>query len=106
METKAQYEKEVCEIVLPPLNATCMILSEVLDAVVPQQRQRLEMMSGYQLKALALAFSSFDDVLLLDADNVPVEPPERLLNSEPFSSAGFVSWPDYVRTPISQSPYL
>ena len=93
MESKKQYEKEICEIVLPPMNATCMILSEVLEAV-PQRPK----MSRYQLKALALAFSSFEDVLLLDADNLPVEQPEHLLNSEPFSSKGFVSWPDYVRT--------
>ena len=92
METKKQYERDICEVVLPPLNATCMILSDVMEAV-PQKLQ----MSRYQLKSLALAFSSFDDVLLLDADNLPVEQPERLLNSEPFSSTGFVSWPDYVR---------
>lgn len=94
MESRKNYEQEICEIVLPPMNATCMILSEILGAVP----QRLEM-SRYQLKALALAFSSFDDVLLLDADNLPLEQPEHLLTSEPFLSTGFVSWPDYVRTP-------
>lgn len=92
METKKQYEKEICEIVLPPMNATCMILSEILEAV-PEKVE----MSRYQLKSLALALSSFEDVLLLDADNIPIEQPEHLLNSEPFSSTGFVSWPDYVR---------
>ena len=93
MESKKNYEKEICEIVLPPMNATCMILSEIVEAV-PQKLK----MSRYQLKALALAFTSFDEVLLLDADNVPVEKPDHLLNSEPFLSKGFVSWPDYVRT--------
>ena len=92
MESKQQYEKEICEIVLPPMNATCMILSDVLEAV-PEKLT----MSRHQLKALALAFSSFEDVLLLDADNIPLEKPEHLLDSEPFSSTGFVSWPDYVR---------
>ena len=98
MESKKQYEKEVCEIVLPPMNATCMILSDILDGV-PQKLQ----MSRYQLKALALTFASFDNVLLLDADNIPVEQPEHLLNSEPFSSKGFVSWPDYVRNTLAPS---
>lgn len=92
MESKEQYEREICEVVLPPMNATCMILSEVLEAV-PQKLK----MSKYQLKALALAFSSFEQVLLLDADNLPLEQPDHLLNSEPFLSKGFVSWPDYVR---------
>ena len=107
MESKERYEKEICEVVLPPMNATCMILSEVLDAVP----LKLEM-SRYQLKALALAFSSFEDVLLLDADNLALEQPEHLLNTEPFSSKGFVSWPDYVRifysrpaaSPLPSSP--
>ena len=100
MESKKNYEKEICEIVLPPMNATCMILSEIVEAVP----QKLEM-SRYQLKALALAFTSFDEVLLLDADNVPVEQPDHLLNSEPFLSKGFVSWPDSVRT-IQSRLYL
>ena len=100
MESKKQYEKEICEIVLPPMNATCMILSEILEAV-PQKLK----MSRFQLKALALAFSSFDEVLLLDADNVPIEQPDHLLNAEPFLSTGFVSWPDYVRT-IPSTLYL
>ena len=99
IESKERYEKEICEIVLPPMNATCMILSEVLEAVP----LKLEM-SGYQLRALALAFSSFEDVLLLDADNLPLEQPEHLLNAEPFSSKGFVSWPDYVRLFSSTPP--
>ena len=98
MESKKQYEKEICEIVLPPMNATCMILSEILEAV-PQKLK----MSRFQLKALALAFSSFDEVLLLDSDNVPIEQPDHLLNSKPFRSMGFVSWPDYVRTIPSTS---
>ncbi|KAL9137407.1 MAG: hypothetical protein Q9175_001392 [Cornicularia normoerica] len=100
MESKSNYEKEICEIVLPPMNATCMILSEILEAVP----QRLKM-SGYQLKALALAFSSFDDVLLLDADNLPVEQPENLLDSEPFLSKGFVSWPDHWANTASPKFY-
>lgn len=99
MESKQNYEKEICETVLPPMNATCMILSEVLEAVP----ERLKF-SRYQLKALALAFSSFDDVLLLDADNLPLEQPEHLLNSEPFVSKGFVSWPDYVRISLGPTP--
>lgn len=100
MESKDMYEKEICEIVLPPMNATCMILSEVLEAVPTRLK-----MSRYQLKALALALSSFDDVLLLDADNLPIERPEHLLNSEPFLSKGFVSWPDYWANTASPQFY-
>ena len=94
MESQAVYEKEVCEVILPTLNARCLVLSEILDAV-PNKFQ----VSRYQLKALSMLFSSFDEMLLLDADNFAIEKPEDLFSTEPFISKGFVSWPDYVRPP-------
>lgn len=92
MESKAEYEPEICQTVLPALNARCMILAEILEAVP----LRLEI-SRYQLKAFGMLFSSFDEILLLDADDIPVEKPEKLLSTEPFLSRGMVTWPDYVR---------
>ena len=94
MESEAVYEKEVCEVILPTLNARCLVLSKILDAV-PNKVQ----VSRYQLKALSMLFSSFDEMLLLDADNFAMEKPEDLFSTEPFVSKGFVSWPDYVRPP-------
>ena len=91
MESKDVYEQEICDSILPPLNARCLMLSDVLEAV-PLKVE----ISHYQLKAFALLFSSFDEIVLLDSDNLAIEPPERLLNSEPFVSKGLVSWPDYV----------
>ncbi len=93
IDSEALYEKEVCEVILPTLNARCLVMSEILDAV-PNRIQ----VSKYQLKVLSMLFSSFDEMLLLDADNFVMEPPEDLFSTEPFVSKGFVSWPDYVRT--------
>ena len=92
MESEAVYEKEVCEVILPTLNARCLVMSEILDAVP----NRIEV-SQYQLKVLSMLFSSFDEMLLLDADNFVMQKPEDLFSTEPFVSKGFVSWPDYVR---------
>ena len=92
LESESVYEKEVCEVVLPTLNARCLVLSEILDAV-PNRVQ----VSRYQLKVFSMLFSSFDEMLLLDADNFAMERPEHLFSTEPFVSKGFVSWPDYVR---------
>ena len=92
MESQTVYEKEVCEVILPTLNARCLVMSEILDAV-PNRVQ----VSKYQLKVLSMLFSSFDEMLLLDADNFVMEQPENLFSTEPFVSKGFVSWPDYVR---------
>ena len=90
METNDE-KKEICESILPKLNARCLILSDIFDAVPPKAE-----ISRYQLKAFAMLFSSFDEIVLLDADNLAVEQPERLFSTEPFVSRGFVSWPDYV----------
>ena len=99
IDSEALYEKEVCEVILPTLNARCLVMSEILDAV-PNKIQ----VSKYQLKVLSMLFSSFDEMLLLDADNFVMEPPEDLFSTEPFVSKGFVSWPDYVRSfPFSTS---
>ena len=99
LESQAVYEKEVCEVVLPTLNARCLVMSEILDAVP----NRVEV-SHFQLKVLSMLFSSFDEMLLLDADNFVMERPEDLFSTEPFVSKGFVSWPDYARLfPFSTS---
>lgn len=93
MENSTVYEPEICEEVLPKLNATCKVISEILDT----SPTKVEI-SKYQLKAFAMLFSSFDEMLLLDADNLALEAPEKLMAEEPFVERGFVSWPDYVRT--------
>lgn len=92
MENSAVYEPEICEAVLPKLNATCKVMTEILDTGPTKVE-----ISRYQLKAFAMLLSSFDEVLLLDADNIALEAPENLMAEEPFVRKGFVSWPDYVR---------
>ena len=99
MESNEVYENDVCERILPSLNATCFLMSDVLDEV-PQKLP----ITKYQLKVFAMLFSPFDEVLMLDADNLAIEQPDHLLNSEPFTSMGFVSWPDYVRA--HHSPHI
>ena len=34
-------------------------------------------------------------VLMLDADNIPLLNPEALFDAEPFASAGCLFWPDF-----------
>jgi len=101
MENSTVYEPEICESILPKLNATCRVMSEILDTI-PQKVE----ISKYQLKAFAMLFSSFDEMLLLDADNIAIEAPESLMAEEPSVGRGFVSWPDYVRLPFTTSAEL
>ncbi len=51
-------------------------------------------LNGWELKSYAILNSPFRDVLLLDADNVPVQNPEFLFDSEDFKNKGAIFWPD------------
>jgi hypothetical protein len=52
------------------------------------------------LKAFSLVHTSFSEVLLLDADNVPVLNPEFLFETEEFKTMGAIFWPDLGRLNI------
>ncbi|CAF9933084.1 MAG: hypothetical protein GOMPHAMPRED_007143 [Gomphillus americanus] len=90
LEAGAEYESHICEVILPILNARCVILGEILNAA-PHPRQ----IGRFQLKIFSIMFSSFEEVLFLDADSLPIQDPLRLFESEPFKSKGLVLWPDF-----------
>jgi hypothetical protein len=49
----------------------------------------------WRMKPFVAAFSRFDELLLLDADSVPLaDPAAAAFGSAPYSSAGAVFWPD------------
>ena len=88
-----EYESYPCEVVLPSLNAKCIVITDI-SRTAPLSVDT----SHYALKAFALVMSSFDETLFLDADCFPLHDPTELLTSEPFASKGFVTWPDFWRT--------
>lgn len=53
------------------------------------------MKHGYQLKVNSILLSSFEEVLFLDADNVPVRNPDGVFDSKGYSDTGVVLWKDY-----------
>ena len=65
----------------------CRRVSDYMDV------SRLE--HGYQLKISSIFFSSFEQVLFLDADNVPVRLPDPIFDSKTFTETGVILWPDY-----------
>ncbi|GAV55251.1 hypothetical protein ZYGR_0AS05750 [Zygosaccharomyces rouxii] len=88
-------EEAFCENVLPELDPSgltrCIYMNQVFD------EQTLKDVKGYQLKALALLASSFEKVLLLDADNYVVNSIKNVFDVEVFQNFGLVLWPDYWR---------
>ncbi|GLA24947.1 mannosyltransferase [Aspergillus niger] len=95
-----EYDGYVCQIVLPSLNAQCVVLSEILDSIADSRS-----IEKYQYKVFAMMFSSFEEILFLDADAFALEDPEILFISEPFASKGLVTWPDFWRPTTSPLYY-
>lgn len=89
LRNKSEYEKKICQEVLPALNAECFVIQDHLRKYNPVKVEH------YQLKVLAILFSSFESVLYLDSDCIPLLEPKELFDSEPFLSTGLVTWPDY-----------
>ena len=97
---KKEYESYICEHVFPTLNAKCVVLSDILEAVPHEVT-----ISHYQYKVFAMIFSSFEEVLFLDSDAFTVHDADYLFTSEPFISQGLVTWPDYWASSASPLYY-
>ncbi|KAL2851463.1 mannosyltransferase putative-domain-containing protein [Aspergillus pseudoustus] len=92
MKDASEYEKSICEDVLPKMNARCLILSDVLGK---------EFIEHFQLKVFAVLLSSFEELIWMDADCFPLHEPEILLDSDIFKSTGMITWPDFWQSSAS-----
>ncbi|KAJ5525379.1 mannosyltransferase [Penicillium frequentans] len=92
-----EYEPYICEVVLPMLNAQCKVLEEIMDVVRDGQGKPTKhiKVEHFQIKPFAMLLSSFENFIWIDADCVPLHDPTALLASDPFSSTGLVTWPDF-----------
>ncbi|HXE53252.1 MAG TPA: glycosyltransferase [Tepidisphaeraceae bacterium] len=76
---------------LEPLGVHCVNAAEV------RRRHPVRFLGGWELKPYAILHSRFEQVLYLDADNVPVQDPTILFDTREFADTGAVFWPDYGR---------
>ena len=81
---------EVREL-LAPHGVTCM------DARTLLPKHPARRLHGWELKCYAILHSRFAEVLLLDADNVPVIDPTYLFDAPEYREKGAVLWPDFER---------
>lgn len=79
-----------------PLNVRCV------DALEMRSRFPSRRLGGWPLKPYAMLYSAFREVLLLDADNVPVVDPEFLWETPEFAATGALFWPDFGQLKRSQ----
>ena len=96
--SNSEYSSELCKRVFPVFGAECLLMDKYADV------QKFEF-KGYQLKSMALLLTSFEEVLMLDSDNIPVKNPDLLFVNEPFKSKGMVVWPDFWRRSTSPLYY-
>jgi Mannosyltransferase putative len=67
---------------------------ECVDATAQVSNWHLPNLKGWPLKPFAMLHSPFRDVLLLDADNVPLVDPEFLFDTPEYRQYGAILWPD------------
>lgn len=96
-----ENEMEFCYNILPHHNAKCVIVLEVLGPQVMMKHS----FRSYQYKGLALLVSSFQNVLMLDSDNLMIQNPEAVFKSDLFKKYGLITWPDYWKRTISPEFY-
>jgi hypothetical protein len=82
----------------PPMRGLLEELgAQPVDAFEVAKRHQVEQLGGWELKPYALMHSRFREVLLLDADNIPLRDPEFLFDRSEFRDTGALFWPDIVR---------
>ncbi len=95
---QSEWDDQICDVVLPSLNAKCLLFSDIFRAAGTGVS-----IDRFQFKIMAILFSSFEEVLLLDSDAFPIHNPLPLFEEEPFKSNGLIVWPDFWYP--SESPY-
>jgi ADP-heptose:LPS heptosyltransferase len=70
---------------------------ECVDAAGMRKKFPARILQGWELKPYALLHSPYREVLLLDADNVPVINPQFLFTTPEFHATGAIFWPDFLR---------
>lgn len=100
------YDEEFCNRLLPSLNGKCKLMSDYIPKLYYEQVIRNGgSAAGYQMKNVAIFISSFERVLYLDADNIPIKNPDILFVNKPFTNNHLVVWPDLWRRSTSPKFY-
>ncbi len=83
----AEMDEEM-RTLIEPLGVRCV------NAHEQQLRCPMHKLGGWELKAYAMVHSQFQELIFLDADNVPVIDPTFLFESAEYRQRGAIFWPD------------
>ncbi|KAI5308227.1 hypothetical protein KEM55_006236 [Ascosphaera atra] len=84
-----EYEPYICDVVFRDLNARCVVLDEILShgtdtTTAGDQKDDKKQIKSYQFKPLAMLFSSFEELMFIDADAFPLHDPQLIFDSALF----------------------
>ena len=74
-----------------PLGVVCV------DGLEMRKKHPARILNGWELKAYSLLHCKFEEVILFDADNVPIVNPEYLFETKQYQETGAIFWPDLLR---------
>lgn len=57
-------------------------------------KDRMRILAGWETKIFAIEHCQYDEVLFLDADNIPLKNPSHLFDTYQFRETGAIFWPD------------
>jgi alpha 1,2-mannosyltransferase len=89
-----------CASMVRALGAECVSMEGLWKATPLMAR-----LEKYQYKVLSIISSGFQHVLFLDADCWPLKDPNRLFDTQPYSSHGLVTWQDFWYSTVSPHFY-
>lgn len=91
-EEEAVTDADFCKLIENE-NAKCIYLSRIFSEDLLAKNQ----FKGFQYKSLALFASSFENALLLDADDYPLKNLDTIFEHTIFKKNGLILWPDFWR---------
>ncbi|GKT40420.1 alpha-1,2-mannosyltransferase MNN21 [Colletotrichum spaethianum] len=102
LDTRAERAaaSDFCDGILPRMAVECLVMEDLLLASKTKAT-----IKHFQYKVLSILLSPFQQTLYLDSDAWPVHDPEPLFASEPFTSHGLVTWPDFWLETASPNYY-
>eukprot|EP00047_Mylnosiga_fluctuans_P005316 m.239770 g.239770 ORF g.239770 m.239770 type:complete len:862 (-) comp13537_c0_seq1:148-2733(-) len=93
--------EEIWDSARPLLRKLRVDTRDFLDYVAPDLLRPIAANVGlrrFQLKPLSILHTDLKEVLLLDADNIPIRDPSYLFDAPVYQTSSAIFWPDYWTT--------
>lgn len=101
INTEDEYDENLCNTLQSTFNARCVIIEKEIGKDLLAKLN----LSKFQLKILGLLVTSFENVIALDADNMPLMNPDKLILSPEYLRTKFLLWPDLWQRTVSSTYY-